>query len=210
MARKPRAAQLGVTPDEYARLLAGQHGHCALCPNTPKTRRLSVDHDHRTGAVRGLLCYRCNRALPAYLPAEWFARAAEYVSRDAGENYGQSARSDSTSPVIIDARAAEIAELRATGMTLQAIADRYGISRQRVHQIIRRVVTESLLPGPGSKPPRFVIDTGASLHLPQTESLRGRAVASSIHGYRGYVRTYEQALASERVACPRCFPEGLS
>lgn len=133
--RKPRAAQLGVSPDEYACLLAAQGGHCALCPGKPKTRRLSVDHDHRTGAVRGLLCYRCNRALPAYLPAEWFARAAEYVGR-AGANYGSSARSDST-PVVIDRRAIEMRELRATGSTLQVIADRYGISRQRVHQIIR-------------------------------------------------------------------------
>jgi DNA-binding CsgD family transcriptional regulator len=130
--RKPRAAQLGVNPDEYNRLLAAQDGHCALCPNTPKTRRLSVDHDHKTGAVRGLLCYRCNRALPHYLPAEWFARAAEYVGRNVTDD-GQPA----APVVIIDARAAEITELRATGMTLQAIADRYGISRQRVHQIIR-------------------------------------------------------------------------
>ena len=146
MTRKPRAAQLGVTPDEYARMLAAQDGHCALCPNTPKTRRLSVDHDHRTGAVRGLLCYRCNRALPHYLPAEWFARAAEYVSSGAvivlvrscrpvgrDEHGGQPA-----APVVtIDPRAAEMRELRATGSTLQAIATRYGISRQRVHQIIR-------------------------------------------------------------------------
>ena len=134
MPRKPRAAQLGVTPAEYARMLAAQNGHCALCPNTPKTRRLSVDHDHRTGAVRGLLCYRCNRALPAYLPAEWFARAAEYVGRrDEHQDDGQPA-----APVVtIDPRAAEMRELRATGSTLQAIATRYGISRQRVHQIIR-------------------------------------------------------------------------
>jgi hypothetical protein len=137
MARKPRAAQLGVTPDEYNRLLAAQDGHCALCPNTPKTRRLSVDHDHRTGAVRGLLCYRCNRALPVYVDAAWLTRAAEYVARF--EHVGRDGSDDGqpTAPVIIDARAAEITELRATGMTLQAIADRYGISRQRVHQIIR-------------------------------------------------------------------------
>lgn len=79
-ARKPtRAKALGVTDDEYARLLAAQGGHCALCPNTPKTRRLHVDHDHATGRVRGLLCYRCNRALPKYLTADWLRAAAEYL-----------------------------------------------------------------------------------------------------------------------------------
>ena len=129
MPRSPRAAQLGVTPADYDRLLAAQGGHCALCPNTPKTRRLHVDHDHRTGAVRGLLCYRCNRALPAYLPAEWFARAAEYVGRDGKEN-GQPA-----APVL-SPRLDEMRELRATGSTYADIAKRYGISRQRVHQLL--------------------------------------------------------------------------
>ena len=70
-----------MTDAEYARLLEAQGGHCALCPNTPKTRKLHVDHDHRTGAVRGLLCYRCNRALPHYLDAEWLERATGYVAR---------------------------------------------------------------------------------------------------------------------------------
>jgi hypothetical protein len=59
MTRKPtRAKALGVTADEYARLLAAQDGHCALCPNVPKTRRLHVDHDHATGRVRGLAVLR--------------------------------------------------------------------------------------------------------------------------------------------------------
>jgi hypothetical protein len=69
--RKPtRAKALGVTDAEYARLLEAQGGHCALCPNTPKTRRLHVDHDHATGKVRGLLCHRCNRALPTWVSGE--------------------------------------------------------------------------------------------------------------------------------------------
>ena len=80
-ARKPtRARQLGVTDEEYARLLAAQGGHCALCPNTPKTRRLHVDHDHTTGRVRGLLCFRCNKFLPSWVTREWALRVAEYVA----------------------------------------------------------------------------------------------------------------------------------
>jgi Recombination endonuclease VII len=72
MPRKPtRARALGVTDEEYARLLAAQGGHCALCPNEPKTRRLHVDHDHATGRVRGLLCHRCNRNLPTWVTPEW-------------------------------------------------------------------------------------------------------------------------------------------
>jgi hypothetical protein len=79
--RKPtRAKALGIDDAEYARLLAAQGGHCALCPNTPKTRRLHVDHDHATGKVRGLLCYVCNKYLPASRDAEWHLRAADYIS----------------------------------------------------------------------------------------------------------------------------------
>jgi hypothetical protein len=80
--RKPtRAKALGVSHEEYLDTLAAQDGHCALCPSRPRTRSLHVDHDHRTGKIRGLLCYRCNRALPHYLDAAWLERAAGYVRR---------------------------------------------------------------------------------------------------------------------------------
>lgn len=68
-----------LTDDEYNGLLADQDGRCALCPSTPKTRRLHVDHDHATMTVRGLLCHRCNRALPAWIRPDWLRRAADYL-----------------------------------------------------------------------------------------------------------------------------------
>ena len=79
--RKPtRRRELGVTVEDYDRLLAAQGGGCAICGNPPKTRRLDVDHDHRTGKVRGLLCHRCNRALPAWLTATWLWKALNYLA----------------------------------------------------------------------------------------------------------------------------------
>ena len=62
----------GVDGDEYARLLELQGGKCAICRNKPKKTRLAVDHDHKTGANRGLLCSRCNHEL---LGAGWDSRA---------------------------------------------------------------------------------------------------------------------------------------
>lgn len=57
-------AALGCTPELYAKLVEKQHGLCAICKGKNKTQRqLAVDHDHRTGAVRGLLCQRCNLVL---------------------------------------------------------------------------------------------------------------------------------------------------
>jgi hypothetical protein len=81
IAKPTRAKLLGVDANEYARLLASQDGHCALCPAKPRTRRFAVDHDHATGAVRGLLCHRCNRALPSWVTPVWLTGAAVYIAR---------------------------------------------------------------------------------------------------------------------------------
>ena len=53
----------GITPDDYDRMLAAQNGRCAICRRLPGKRALCVDHIHKTGVVRGLLCDRCNRAI---------------------------------------------------------------------------------------------------------------------------------------------------
>lgn len=61
----------GLTVVEYDELLRKQSGVCGICGKgepaahgrTGKQFRLSVDHDHETGAVRGLLCQKCNRAI---------------------------------------------------------------------------------------------------------------------------------------------------
>jgi len=53
----------GLTADQYEQLLTLQDGKCAICRARPKSKRLAVDHDHKTGAVLGLLCSRCNHDL---------------------------------------------------------------------------------------------------------------------------------------------------
>lgn len=45
-----------ITYDFYLTLWKFQAGRCYICRRAPKTRRLAVDHDHKTGEVRGLLC----------------------------------------------------------------------------------------------------------------------------------------------------------
>lgn len=54
-----------LTLEDYDKILAFQGGVCWAChrPEPVKGRRLSVDHDHATGLVRGLLCSRCNPVL---------------------------------------------------------------------------------------------------------------------------------------------------
>jgi hypothetical protein len=53
----------GINHQEYEAMLAAQGGGCYICQDPEKIgnrRRLQVDHNHETGEVRGLLCYRCN------------------------------------------------------------------------------------------------------------------------------------------------------
>lgn len=102
MARPRRQIEQPGARDLYDRMLAAQGGMCALCPNTPKSRRFHIDHDHATGDVRGLLCYRCNRALPAYLRAEWLLRAAAYVDRTAVIREGELNVSDGGDVLVLE------------------------------------------------------------------------------------------------------------
>ena len=54
----------GLTVDDYDRMLESQGGGCAICGRAPRNDiALHVDHCHHTGAIRGLLCFRCNNAL---------------------------------------------------------------------------------------------------------------------------------------------------
>lgn len=63
----------GISLDEYEVLLAAQQGVCAICGkpeeqihySTGVPKNLAVDHDHNSGAIRGLLCGHCNNLLGA-------------------------------------------------------------------------------------------------------------------------------------------------
>lgn len=71
----------GITPDQYDALLDAQNGVCFICHKYPGKKRLAVDHDHKTGFIRGLLHVApCNRMLGDVrdLP-DVLRRAADYL-----------------------------------------------------------------------------------------------------------------------------------
>ena len=56
----------GITLADYGRMLCEQGGVCAICKTLRVSKahpRLNVDHNHKTGKVRGLLCWMCNRGI---------------------------------------------------------------------------------------------------------------------------------------------------
>lgn len=77
-----RLYRYDLTPDEYNGMLTAQDNKCAICNCPPQgTRPLVIDHNHDTGAVRGLLCYGCNRALHVLENAELLAKSQNYLKK---------------------------------------------------------------------------------------------------------------------------------
>lgn len=56
----------GLSVEQYDTMLIAQNGVCAGCGSDKpfgNCKHFCVDHDHKTGLVRGLLCHKCNRGL---------------------------------------------------------------------------------------------------------------------------------------------------
>lgn len=73
----------GITLDEYNEILEAQGGKCYICKTTEPGGAgysFTVDHNHETKEVRGLLCCNCNRGLGYFRdnPATLLA-AAQYL-----------------------------------------------------------------------------------------------------------------------------------
>lgn len=69
----------GITLEDYDRLFQWQQGLCAICCQ-PFKGSAHVDHDHATGKVRGLLCFRCNSTIGKMLDSETLLkRAIDYI-----------------------------------------------------------------------------------------------------------------------------------
>lgn len=72
--------QYGLEPGEYERVLEWQGGLCYICKKPPGAKRLAVDHVHKTGEIRGLLCQWCNRMIALGRDdATVLSKASEYL-----------------------------------------------------------------------------------------------------------------------------------
>ena len=81
-------AKYGITVEEYNAMFIEQDGVCAICKqppsgNTAKHGRMCIDHNHRTGQVRKLLCFNCNTAIGKMNDnPELLRKAAEYLEQE--------------------------------------------------------------------------------------------------------------------------------
>lgn len=80
----------GLSRDDFDRMLAGQGGVCAICRNASNGHgKFHVDHDHQTGAIRGLLCGACNMGMGQFRDrADILRAAADYLTRYAEKSAG--------------------------------------------------------------------------------------------------------------------------
>ena len=59
---KHRMNKYGITEEQYNDILLSQNSLCGIC-NKPSDKTLHVDHNHKTGKIRGLLCSGCNTGI---------------------------------------------------------------------------------------------------------------------------------------------------
>lgn len=77
----------GITLEQYDELLLRQEEKCAACLRHQDEfpTRLAVDHDHKTGEVRGLLCNYCNhRVVGRHRDSSLLRRVADYLDVGTG------------------------------------------------------------------------------------------------------------------------------
>ena len=60
-----RKSKYGLSPTDYEKMFESQKGRCKICDThrSKLNRELAVDHCHLTGAIRSLLCTKCNTAI---------------------------------------------------------------------------------------------------------------------------------------------------
>lgn len=75
-----RRRKYGLNEKEYNNMLLSQNNICAIC-NKPSNKTLHIDHNHTTGAIRGLLCSNCNTGIGMFKEdTAVLTKAIEYLS----------------------------------------------------------------------------------------------------------------------------------
>ena len=78
--KRLRLQRYKLSAEEHEQMLVEQNHCCKICREKPKGKRpLVVDHHHKTGKIRGLLCYSCNRAIAILDNSNLLDKAQTYL-----------------------------------------------------------------------------------------------------------------------------------
>ena len=73
-----------ITDEQYNEMFKKQKGKCRICKQL-SSKTLSIDHNHETGKIRGLLCENCNRELSMFQDSTSFLQEAIKYLEDTSE-----------------------------------------------------------------------------------------------------------------------------
>jgi len=71
----------GLSLEEIDQMLIAQDHKCLICGKVLTESNRHIDHDHKTGKVRGILCSRCNNGLWPLEDEKFMKAATEYLRR---------------------------------------------------------------------------------------------------------------------------------
>lgn len=131
---------MGATEDGFEKILHSQGGGCYFCGKTQEDarsdiKRLALDHNHDTGAIRGILCFACNISL-GYVKRGRISRLlADMPKLNAYLGTKMTATIKARNE-----RAARIAADWLGGEDVNNIAAIHGITRSRVYQILAETI----------------------------------------------------------------------
>lgn len=75
-------SKYGISKGQWEDMAKAQGYACAICGERQPKRKLAIDHCHKSGKVRGLLCSNCNSALGLLQDSHQIASsAAKYLKR---------------------------------------------------------------------------------------------------------------------------------
>ena len=78
-----RRKNYNLEPHEYNKLIEDSNNLCMICKSPPGNKSLNIDHDHKTGKVRGLLCHGCNTTLGLMKDnIDILTKAIEYLKKE--------------------------------------------------------------------------------------------------------------------------------
>ncbi len=81
--RVPRESWLRLcfllTQEQWRKIYEHQKGLCAICGNPLPDTCTLTDHDHKSGLIRGLLCFRCNKSLGEDITIPFLLKLLEYL-----------------------------------------------------------------------------------------------------------------------------------